>query len=87
MEANLSQAEDPIWFARADPARRRVDLAAVNTLVDEAVRLNISEVARALGGVAQLNPDKTISVTRPEADSIKIFKANPPTIRRPSVLH
>ena len=30
--------------------------AAVQTLVDEAIRLNIGEVARALGGVAQLNP-------------------------------
>ena len=62
-------------------------LDAVNTLVDEAVRLNIAEVARALGGVAQLNPDKTISVTRPEADSIKTFKAKPVTPLSPAVLH
>ena len=62
-------------------------LDAVNTLVDEAVRLNIAEVARALGGVAQLNPDKTISVTRPEADSIETFKAKPVTPLRPSVFH
>ena len=62
-------------------------LDAVNTLVDEAVRLNIAEVARALGGVAQLNPDKTISVTRPEADSIETFKAKPVTPLRSSVFH
>ena len=62
-------------------------LDAINTLVDEAIRLNIGEVARALGGVAQLNPDKTISVTWPEADSIKTFKAKPVTPPRPSVLH
>ena len=61
--------------------------AAVNTLVDEAIRINIGEVARALGGVAQLNPDKTISVTRPEADSIKTFKAKPVAVPRPAVLH
>ena len=60
-------------------------LDSVNTLVDEAIRLNIAEVARALGGVAQMNPDKTISVTRPGADSIETFKAKPPKIQRPTI--
>ena len=62
-------------------------LDAVNQLVDEAVRLNIAEVARALGGVAQMNPDKTISVSRPEADSIKTFKAKPVAVRRPPMIN
>ena len=53
---------------------------AVGTLVSEAIRLNIAEVARALGGVAQMNPDGTISVTRPEAESIETFDVKPPTI-------
>ena len=62
-------------------------LESVNTLVAEAIRVNIAEVARALGGVAQMNPDKTISVTRPGADSIETFKAKPPPIRRETVIH
>ena len=62
-------------------------LDAVNQLVDDAVRLNIGEVARALGGVAQLNPDKTITVARPEADSTETFNAKPPEIRRPKFVH
>ena len=61
--------------------------AAVQTLVDEAIRLNIGEVARALGGVAQMNPDKTISVSRPESGSVETFNAKPPTVPRPSVFH
>ena len=56
---------------------------AVATLVNEAIRLNIAEVARSLGGVAQMNPDGTISVTRPEADSIETFNAKPPTLPSP----
>ena len=60
-------------------------LDSVNQLVEEAIRFNIGEVARALGGVAQMNPDKTISVTRPGADSIETFKAKPPKIQRPSI--
>ena len=60
-------------------------LDSVNQLVEEAIRFNIAEVARALGGVAQMNPDKTISVTRPGADSIETFKAKPPKIQRPSI--
>ena len=60
---------------------------AVATLVDEAVRINIGEVARALGGVAQMDRDGTISVTRPESDSIKTFKAKPLTVTRPAVLN
>ena len=62
-------------------------LDAVNTLVDEAIRLNIGEVARALGGVAQMNPDKTITVARPESESTQTFTAKPPTIRRPTMVH
>ena len=61
--------------------------AAVQTLVDEAIRLNIGEVARALGGVAQLNPDMTITVARIEGGSTETFNAKPPTPPRPSVLH
>ena len=78
-----------VMFARlhVQPDVFMLTTAAVNTLVDEAVRLNIAEVARALGGVAQLNPDKTISVTRPEADSIETFKVKPVTPQRPAVFH
>ena len=60
---------------------------AVQTLVDEVIRLNIVEVARALGGVAQMNPDKTITVGRVDGDSIETFKAKPPTIRRPTMIN
>ena len=38
---------------------------AVQTLVDEAVRINIAEVALVLGGVAQMDRGGMISVTRP----------------------
>ena len=62
-------------------------LDAVNQLVDEAIRLNIGEVARALGGVAQMNPDKTISVARVDGDSIETFDAKPPPIRRPPMIN
>ena len=64
-----------------------VTLEAVNQIVDKAVRVNIGEVARALGGVAQMNPDKTISVTRPEADSIKTFKAKQVQPKLPKMIH
>ena len=60
--------------------------AAVQTLVNEAIRANIGEVARALGGVAQMNPDMTITVARPEADSTETFDAKPPTVPLPSPL-
>ena len=60
---------------------------AVQSLVDEAIRLNIGEVARALGGVAQMNPDMTINVARRDGDPIETFKATPVTVPRPSVLH
>ena len=60
---------------------------AVNQLVNEAVRLNIAEVARALGGVAQMNADGTIDVTRPEADSIETFKAKQVPPKRPMLIH
>ena len=48
----------------------------INHIVDEAVRINIGEVAQALGGVAQMGPDKTISVMKPGADSVQTFPAN-----------
>ena len=78
-----------VMFARLhmQPDVYVLTLETVNTLVNEAVRLNIGEVARALGGVAQMNPDETISVTRPEADSIETFKSKPVTVPRPSMLH
>ena len=57
-------------------------LADINHLIDEAVRINIGNVARALGGVAQMNSDKTISVTRPESDSVETFPAKPVQPRR-----
>ena len=60
---------------------------AVQTLVNEAVRLNIAEVARALGGVAQMGQDGFISVTRPEADAIESFQAKPVAVPRPAVFH
>ena len=55
---------------------------AVQTLVDEAVRNSISGVATALGGVAQMNQDHVISVTKPQSDSIETFKAKPVAPRR-----
>ena len=51
-------------------------LEDINHIVDEAVRINIGEVAEALGGVAQMGPDKTISVIKPGADSVQTFPAN-----------
>ena len=50
-------------------------LADVNHIVGEAVRNAISGVATALGGVAQMNQDNTISVTKPESASIETFQA------------
>ena len=50
-------------------------MADFTHIIDEAVRINIAEVALALGGVAQMGPNKTISVTRPGADSIETFPA------------
>ena len=78
-----------VMFARLhmQPDVFVMTLESANQLVDEAIRINIGEVARALGGVAQMNPDKTISVTRPESDSIKTFKAKPVPIKRPTVIH
>ena len=52
-------------------------LADVNHIVGEAVRNAISGVATALGGVAQMNQDNTISVTKPESASIETFQAKP----------
>ena len=60
---------------------------SVSTLVNEVVRLNIADVAMALGGVAQMDRDGIISVTRPESDAVKSFKWKQVTIPRPSVLH
>ena len=62
-------------------------LDAVQQLIDDAIRLNIGEVAKALGGVAQLNPDKTITVARPEGESVETFPATPPDVQRPTLLH
>ena len=62
-------------------------LESVNQLVDEAVRNAIGGVALALGGVAQLNPDKSISVTKPASDSVETFKAKPVKPRVTSVVH
>ena len=61
--------------------------AAVQILVDEAVRISISEVAGALSGVAQLNRDRTITVARMDGDPIETFKATQVTIPRPALLH
>ena len=55
--------------------------------MNETVRLNIADVAMALGGVAQMDRDGIISVTRPESEAVKSFQWKPPTVRRPSVLH
>ena len=62
-------------------------LKTVNAIVDEAVRVNIAEVARELGGVAQMDRDGIISVTRPESDSIKTFKAKPVAKNKPKFIH
>ena len=50
-------------------------LEDVNHIVDEAVRINIGEVAQVLGGVAQMGSDKTISVMRPGAAQAETFPA------------
>ena len=60
---------------------------SVSTLVNEVVRLNIADVAMALGGVAQMDRDGIISVTRPESDAVKSFKWKQVTVPRPAVLH
>ena len=62
-------------------------IESANQLVEEAIRVNIGGVARALGGVAQVNPDKTISVTKPGADSVETIKMNPPKPRIAPVIH
>ena len=59
----------------------------INHVVDEAVRINIAEVALALGGVAQMGPNKTISVMRPGSDSVETFKAKPVEVRRPPMVN
>ena len=56
---------------------------AVQTLVNEAVRFSIAEVAGALGGVAQLKPDGTMTVARIESDSVATFPAKPLTVPQP----
>ena len=60
-----------------------------NHIVDEAVRINIAEVAKLLGGVAQLDGNKSISVTKPGADSIETFQAKPVAVkpRRTPMVH
>ena len=62
-------------------------LEEINQVVDAAVRLNIGQVARALGGVAQMNPDKTITVARPGADSTETFTAKSVPVPRPTFIH
>ena len=59
---------------------------AVQTLVNEAVSHSIAEVAGALGGVAQLKPDGTMTVARIESDSVETFQAKPLTVPRPAVV-
>ena len=68
-----------IMFARLhlEPDTFMLTLQAVNQLVNEAVQINVGEVARIMGGVAHMNPDMTISVSRPESDSVETFKAKP----------
>ena len=62
-------------------------LADFNHIVDEAVRNAIGGVATALGGVAQMNPDKSISVTKPESDSIETLAPTPVKPRRTLMIH
>ena len=64
-----------------------ITLADINHIVDEAVRNAIGGVATALGGVAQLNPDKSIRVTKPESDSITTLDAKPVQPKRTPVIH
>ena len=75
-----------VIFARihVDPDIHALTTEAVQTLVDEAVRLHVGAVAQLLGGVAQVNPDKSISVTRPESDSIETFRLEPAPLPRPT---
>ena len=58
-----------------------------NHIVDEAVRNAISGVATALGGVAQMNQDHVISVTRPQSDSIETFQAKPVKPKSTPLVH
>ena len=78
-----------VMFARLhlQPDVFTLTTEAVQTLVDEAVRLSIADVAGALGGVAQLNRDRTINVARTDGDPIETFKATPVAFPRSAVLH
>ena len=78
-----------IMFGRVhvQPDMYAMNLETINKLVDEAIRINIAEVALVLGGVAQMDRDGMISVTRPESESIKTFKAKPVTKNKPTFIH
>ena len=60
---------------------------AVQTLLMRQSGSTSGKWRRALGGVAQMNPDMTITVARPEGGSVETFDAKPPEMRLPQMLH
>ena len=93
--ADYAQASDAelhriaVVFARGhiSPEMYVLTLEAVNQIVDEAVRNAIGSVAKVLGGVAQMNADKSITVLRPGADAAETFQAKPVAMRRPNLVN
>ena len=68
----------------------RVMVAAsldVALMVSDAVVSNITKVAAALGAVAQMNQDGTISLVHPDWDSVQTFDAEAPKERPKALLH
>ena len=56
-------------------------------LVYEAVSSNIAKVAAAFGGVGQLNPDGTTTLSHPDWDSLETFETTPVSPRPASIAH
>ena len=68
-----------------DPLVVSMPLVDAGLMVNDAVVSNITKVAAALGAVAQMNQDGTISLSHPDWDAIKTFEAEPPK-ERPNTL-
>ena len=69
---------------RVDTRVVTMPLMDAGKLIHDAVTSNIAKVAAALGAVAQMNHDGTISVSHPDLDSIKTFEAEMPTPDQPT---
>ena len=55
-------------------------------LLKDSIRENIGDVARAMGGAAQLNDDMTITVAQPERETVT-FRATPPKAPEKVAVH